>query len=112
MKARALKIVDNSIEDCSPQEATHVQLNMPGPVPYRLLPVQLHGSRANTKNWSGNGDTEKPTLKPSLLTELPYYGKHRDICCHSFVNDGLVQFLNDCSHELVGQTVELLDIEV
>ena len=29
--------------------------------------------------------------------------------CHSFVKDGQIQFLSDCSHELAGQTVPLPD---
>ena len=27
--------------------------------------------------------------------------------CHSFVRDGRIEFLSDCTHELAGQTVEL-----
>ena len=33
------------------------------------------------------------------------------VVCHSFVNDGQVQFLDDCTHELAGQTLLLLDVE-
>lgn len=29
--------------------------------------------------------------------------------CHSFVRNGKIEYLNDCTHELAGQTVELLD---
>ena len=111
MKAKPLKLVDGIFHDCTPEEADYVRLNMPGPVPTRFIPVQIKGSRRDTENWSWNGDIDFPTLKPSILTKLPYYGKYRDIVCHSFVNDGMVQFLNDCSHELKGQTLPLLDIE-
>lgn len=31
--------------------------------------------------------------------------------CHSFVTSGQIQFLGDCTHALVGQTVELPDWE-
>lgn len=27
--------------------------------------------------------------------------------CHSFITDGQIQFLNDCTHPLAGQTVPL-----
>ena len=27
--------------------------------------------------------------------------------CHSFVTDGLIQFLGDCTHALAGQTVDM-----
>ncbi len=29
--------------------------------------------------------------------------------CHSFIRDGTIQFLGDCSHAMVGLTVELLE---
>ena len=31
--------------------------------------------------------------------------------CHSFVTDGKIQFLSDCTHGLAGQTVELSEID-
>ena len=27
--------------------------------------------------------------------------------CHSFVTDGKIRFLNDCTHEMAGETVDL-----
>jgi len=30
--------------------------------------------------------------------------------CHSFVTDGRIQFLGDCTHNLAGQTVDLPEI--
>lgn len=32
-------------------------------------------------------------------------------CCHSFVENGMIRYLDDCTHSLVGQTVELPDID-
>ena len=49
-----------------------------------------------------NGDFDRPTFTPSVLYD--YSEEHR---CHSYINDGNIQFLNDCSHSLAGQTVEL-----
>jgi hypothetical protein len=67
--------------------------------------------------WGFNGNFEKPTITPSILTWYDKFnsvtGKH-DIetdRCHSFVKDGMIQFLSDCYHELKGQTVELPEIE-
>ena len=31
----------------------------------------------------------------------------KDEICHSFVRNGKIQFLNDCTHELVGEIVEM-----
>lgn len=67
-----------------------------------------HGIRYNpggedTHVWEWNGDREKPTISPSILVQGGSYNH----VCHSFVRDGQIQFLSDCTHELAGQTVEL-----
>ena len=71
--------------------------------------------------WSFNGDLIKPTVNPSLLVtykhpkgysndnpapigfDVPY---ETDIC-HSFIRDGIIQYLSDCTHNLAGQTIAL-----
>jgi len=62
------------------------------------------------KTWTWNGDLEKPTFKPSINASGvdPETGEvlYR---CHSHVKDGMIQFLGDCTHELKGQTVPLVD---
>ena len=61
--------------------------------------------------WTWNGDLEKPTFSPSVLVRyghLPDGGPMgTDPICHSFVTDGRIQFLGDCTHALAGQTVAL-----
>lgn len=59
--------------------------------------------------WSFNGDYDRPTFQPSILVE----GSMRDgpNRCHSFVTDGQIQFLGDCTHALAGQTVPLRDFD-
>ena len=71
--------------------------------------------------WSFNGDMEKPTFDPSLLIrgKRPLIGdEYRrimagerldipDLVCHSFIRDGQIQFLSDCTHELAGKTVPM-----
>lgn len=54
--------------------------------------------------WKFNGDYERPTFTPSLLIQ---YADQK--ICHSFVTDGKIQYLSDCTHELAGQTVEIPD---
>jgi hypothetical protein len=76
-----------------------------------------------------NNDVEKPTFRASMLVKCGHFadGKSPKDCwlckrvaagerdfspcslCHSFVTDGKIQFLNDCSHALKGQTVDLPD---
>ena len=54
--------------------------------------------------WTWNGSEEKPTFSPSLLVT---YGGGDARRCHSFIRDGRIQFLGDCTHALKGQTVDL-----
>jgi hypothetical protein len=60
--------------------------------------------------WKFNGDLNKPTVSPSILITMPYYGDEKNIRCHSFIKDGFIQYLSDCSHKLAGQTIELAEI--
>lgn len=60
--------------------------------------------------WTFNGEMENPTFSPSLLVTSYEGPEHIEIRCHSFIRDGKIQFLEDCTHELKGQTVELPDI--
>jgi hypothetical protein len=80
--------------------------------------------------WGFNGDVERPTFTPSILVRSGHYsdgnttecwcnftertGLTSDFkctVCHSFVTDGKIQFLSDCTHSLAGQTVELPEID-
>ena len=73
--------------------------------------------------WGFNGDGDRPTFTPSVLATgsqkltdeqwkfIMDGGRIEPIRwrCHSFVTDGQIQFLGDCTHELAGQTVDLPD---
>jgi hypothetical protein len=63
---------------------------------------------AFNSTWTYNGDADKPTASPSILVSG---GGDATYCCHSFIRDGRIEFLGDCSHELAGQTVDLPDLE-
>ena len=78
-----------------------------------------------SNSWGWNGDVDKPTFTPSVLVTYPmgfppvtsenfdeyktrpWPQMKKGHICHSFVTDGRIQFLNDCTHELAGQTVDL-----
>lgn len=116
MKAQPLRLVDGKgYEPCEPAEATHLQLHLPGPLPNRILPVMIGGRREGTPNWTWNGSIDCPTVRPSVLTKgagrVFREGEYKEHVCHSWINDGKVQFLDDCTHEFAGQTLELLDID-
>lgn len=81
----------------------------------------VHAIHTRAGGWTWNGDAEHPTFSPSVLYNGVQWGpadeffkpNHRgippggSIVCHSFVTDGRIQFLGDCTHILAGQTVDL-----
>ncbi len=85
-----------------------------------------------TPGWTFNGNYDKPTFSPSVLVRSGHYGErvmpegadrscwctynaehpdepasYRCTICHSFVCDGNIQFLTDCTHALAGRTLAL-----
>jgi hypothetical protein len=64
--------------------------------------------------WAFNGDLEQPTINPSILVNgsgIIRVNPPRTHRCHSFVRDGKIQFLSDCTHGLAGKTIELPDFD-
>lgn len=62
------------------------------------------------QRWEFNGDTESPTFSPSLLVYADNNGYQ--VRCHSFVRNGMIEYLNDCEHNMAGQTVEIPQYEI
>jgi hypothetical protein len=106
----------------------YVTFVCPGCKNHHTLPV------GDGAKWQFNGNMESPTIRPSILARSGHYaygvpeGGEGCYCnwaerhdgeeapfqcfvCHSFVTDGHIQFLNDCTHELRGQTVQLSVID-
>lgn len=59
--------------------------------------------------WTFNGDFDRPTFLPSVHVSWEH-GEEKHVC-HSFINNGLIQYLDDCTHSLKGQTVEIPEWE-
>lgn len=70
--------------------------------------------------WTFNRNLGRPTFQPSMLVTWGGW-ENKDSngrlisnvpkgVCHSFVTDGKIQFLNDCTHALKGQTVDLPEV--
>lgn len=71
--------------------------------------------------WGWNGSYERPTFTPSIRVRgiVPLTDEQADrvmagephepvpFVCHTFVTDGQIQFLGDCTHALANQTVQL-----
>lgn len=90
---------------------------------------ETHTIKDGPGGWVFNGNFDSPTFTPSVLVRQGHYASHSkctaDTClnckdedftgfgcyiCHSFVKEGMIQFLNDCTHGLAGKTVPLLDV--
>lgn len=82
---------------CSPCDTHH-----------RFVTKRADGAPPQSPQWGWNGDLDKPTFTPSLFCnrdatpEDIALGAHR---CHLFLREGMVQYLNDCSHSAAGTTV-------
>ena len=111
--------------DCYAPEGTlyGYQFKCPGCGERHTLPVGA-GNGDTYGRWGFNGDFESPTFTPSVLArgnkllldadgewtgewERDADGDPIPYVCHSFVTNGRVQFLGDCTHNLAGQTVDL-----
>lgn len=114
----------------SEAEGTAYMFECPGCGDYHLLNVEKPNGLG--ARWQFNGDLERPTFSPSLLVRSGHYASdHKgDRCwctynaenpdnpapcscyvCHSFIRDGRIEFLNDCTHPLAGQTVDLPEFQ-
>lgn len=91
---------------------------------------QINSSRTGPI-WTYNGNPDRPTFSPSVLYRSGHYvpGYEGKPCwctfgqrfgrkppefarcgvCHSYIREGQIQFLGDCTHELAGKTVQLPD---
>lgn len=88
--------------------------------PHAVRVGEIHSDR-----WTWNGNVNKPTFSPSVLVtwpewdppvtsenlaqwdKAPWPQRQLEKRCHSFVVDGVVQFLDDCTHKLAGQSAPI-----
>lgn len=109
-----------------------VKLHSDGSFTYRCPCGDVH--HITPKIWTWNGNVESPTISPSVLVRSGHYVPRQpgepESCwctyakehpedklpfgcylCHSYVENGSVRFLNDCSHEHAGKTLPIPDWE-
>lgn len=58
--------------------------------------------------WKFNEDYRNPTISPSIKVTYEHRNKEgHDVTsiCHSYIRDGFILFLSDCTHGLKSQTV-------
>lgn len=69
--------------------------------------VYVGGNYTGPK-WTWNGSVELPTFTPSILVNGREGLRNPAVPrCHSFVTNGRIQFLGDCTHALANQTVDI-----
>lgn len=57
--------------------------------------------------WQFNGDLEKPTVSPSLRIHYHDSKSNKDVLCHFYIKNGNIEYLNDCTHQLKGDTIKI-----
>lgn len=108
-----------------PDDVTAYKFWCPGCQEAHAVKVSKRGD-----GWGFDGNLEKPTFSPSVLTTTGHYVQgHEGTCwcdynrehpdqpapftckrCHLFLRQGVLQFLGDCTHELAGKTVDLPEL--
>ncbi len=68
-----------------------------------------HTYSVHAKGWQFNGNILSPSFTPSLLNTTIGEDNKVTARCHLFVTDGKIVYCGDCTHELSGQTVDLVD---
>ena len=82
----------------------------------------IHYGAGDGPRWNWNNNVDKPTFTPSILVRYSRYEPPAtlenmnvgpqtrvDMVCHSFITNGVIQFLNDCTHKLADQTVDMVE---
>lgn len=84
----------------------------------------MHAVGLGLDGWTWDGSVAAPTIRPSVLVRsvrpgLDEVGRLLDAglplpvptpqVCHSWITAGKIEYLGDCTHELVGQTVPMIE---
>lgn len=102
--------------------AVIVKLNKTGRVAYycpgcKTL-VYLNVDNDGRPRWMFDGNFDKPTITPSVLQKVGPWGECHDVperigkvdICHTFVRNGQIEYLGDCTHELAGKNIPMVEI--
>lgn len=69
-----------------------------------ILPIRGKGNTEGHPSWTWDGNLEAPTVEPSILTK---WGLEGSIICHSYLRNGVFEYLGDCTHKYANQKVAL-----
>ncbi len=102
MKSMLRNVNDHGVEYSCLMLCCPGCVEMVGDSGLHMLPIN---SKVKNPSWIWDGNLIRPTLSPSILT-----GKDSPKICHSFLRDGIFEFLSDCAHSLAGQKVEMPEL--
>lgn len=102
MKAMVRTVNDHGLEYICLMFVCPGCVDMVGGSGLHMLPVNSPGK---SPVWEWDGNLIRPTVSPSILT-----GKGTTDICHSFLRNGIFQFLDDCVHSFAGKSVEIPDL--
>ena len=78
-------------------------------------PACGHAHLFFSDRWHFNYDYTKPTFNPSLLNFYPEeYQKHLNLPnyrCHLFVTNGEIHYQEDCSHNMKGLIISMIELK-
>jgi hypothetical protein len=77
---------------------------------YTLQCPACHQRHNVDARWVFNGNFESPTLNKSVNIRAIDEG-NVIYCCHFTLTNGQITYHNDCTHALVGKTVELPELQ-
>ncbi len=70
--------------------------------------IAVSAPNGSGARWTFDGNVDRPTFAPSVnISCVDPEGEFPPERCHYFLRGGMLQFLNDCTHKLAGQTVPL-----
>lgn len=67
-----------------------------------------------TDSWYIRYDHEFITVRPSIRVKCDGYWSGREfksLNCHLFITNSRLEYLSDCTHEMAGMTVDMVDID-
>lgn len=75
---------------------------------HRFIITNEDGSTPSGPVWGWDGNLEAPTFEGSMLVRGGPQGT--DFVCHSFLKEGVWEFLGDCTHDKANQQVAMVPL--
>jgi hypothetical protein len=72
-------------------------------------PHWIRVNSSESPSWSLTGTTENPTISPSILVRWDEGEERKPCVCHSFIREGRIEYLSDCTHAMASNTVDIPD---